>query len=109
MKIDIDEIIDRYYKEYKQLEANKPMRTCPSSIEVIMHFYYSPEPHPRRNAPAVIAAIRDFLNEGLIVQSLWDKNLYSCTERGRMWVEMICATPYPQQVYVDPRDGKTVV
>ena len=28
------------------------------------------------------------------------------TQRGRLWVKMICSTPMPEQKWVDPRTGE---
>jgi hypothetical protein len=84
------------------------MRNSPSNIEVMLHCYYSPEPHPRRQAPAVQQAYRHFLEEGLIVPD--GEGHFKTTPKGSAWVEMICATPYPvkQDVWFDPRTNAPV-
>ena len=80
------------------------MRTTPSDIETILHFYYSPEPHPRESAPAVKNAILGFLSDGMIeeVEPGQYGGKYQTTARGKAWVEMICSTPYPEQVWRNP-------
>lgn len=80
------------------------MRTPPIYIEVILHCYYSPEPIPREEAPAVQDAIAGFLRAGMIEQVDPGRygSKYRMTARGKAWVEMICATPYPEQVRRNP-------
>jgi hypothetical protein len=80
------------------------MRTPPIYIEVILHCYYSPEPIPREEAPAVQDAIARFLRAGMIEQVDPGRygSKYQTTARGKAWVEMICATPYPEQVRRNP-------
>jgi len=67
----------------------------PSDIEVMLYHYYSPEPHPRENAPAVKAAIEKFVRAGLLKWSD-ETQLFETTKRGNKWVQMICDTPYPE-------------
>ena len=98
----------------------------PSDIEVLLHYHCSPEPHPRIDAPAVREVTKRFLKDGIIKKadrrlpipdfykeiSLTDSyeeislNSYITTEKGTAWVKMICETPYPKMVYVDPRKQK---
>ena len=78
------------------------VRTPPSDIEVMLYFYYSPERHPRAQALAVQHAIFKFVRDGLLVSSGQKDGRFSATDRGRAWVEMICATPYPEQVWRNP-------
>lgn len=76
----------------------------PAVIEVMLHCYYSPEPVPRREAPAVAEAIRRLGRQALIETSD-NEETYHATERGSVWVEMLCTTPFPVAVtsWVDPR------
>ena len=78
----------------------------PSDIELVLYCYCSPEePHPRLHAPAIQRGIELFLAGGII--ELTDKkDVYTTTEMGEAWVEMICNTPYPVQTYIDPREEK---
>ena len=79
------------------------MRTPPSDIETILHFYYSPEPHPRLEAPAIKNAIAGFERDGLLEPTPYQRDgNYHITDKGKAWVEMICATPYPEQVWRNP-------
>lgn len=86
------------------------MRNTPSSIEVILHYYYSPEPHPQWRTATVQLFLNNFIREGLIVPDSMKAGFYKTTPRGDAWVEMICHTPYPveQNVWFDPRTNQPV-
>lgn len=79
------------------------MRSSPSSIEAILHIYYSPVPHERQRTAAMQQAYREFVSQGLIVSD--GNGYFKCTPKGSAWVEMICHTPYPvkQVIWSDPR------
>lgn len=70
----------------------------PNDIDVLLHYNSSPAEHPRISAPAVKDAIHRFVRAGVFEADT--KNL---TEKGRVLVEMLCATPMPVQVWVDGR------
>lgn len=46
-----------------------------------------------------------FLREGIIDRG---DEFAHATDKGRAWLEMVCATPMPEQQWIDPRDGKAV-
>ena len=54
------------------------------------------------NAPAIVDSIVDFVRNGLLIPSEQNSSGFSATERGKAWVEMICSTPYPEQVWRNP-------
>jgi len=77
----------------------------PNDLEVLLHYYVSPTPHPRLTASAVQESISRFLTNGILEKSdVWDSG-YTVTNRGKAWLEMLLATPYPVYVWADPRDG----
>jgi hypothetical protein len=78
------------------------MSHSPLEIEVVLHYYHSPEPHPRVNAPAVKEAIQRFVNDG-ILSAAEGPALLKVTDRGNAWVRMIVETPYPEGAWIDPR------
>jgi hypothetical protein len=46
------------------------------------------------------------LSEGMMIKRpVTESNSYELTPKGKAWVEMICATPYPvkSEEWVDPR------
>ena len=84
-------------------------------IEVVLHYYYSPEPHPRyrvalqQSVQRMVAAgvldlksdIGDYPSDGKAAGD------FKITDRGRKFMEMICDTPLPvkNDEWVDPRKG----
>ena len=85
----------------------------PKEIEVILHYHVCPEKHPRHDAPTVREAREFYLREGLIEPITVDGKIHPTveygrfitTEKGRKYVEMLCATPFPVTKYIDPREG----
>lgn len=73
----------------------------PNDIEVLIHCYGTREPHPRLTAPAVRDALDRFMVADLI--KIEGDSIYSTTEGGRLLVEMLCATPWPEHRWIDPR------
>jgi hypothetical protein len=74
----------------------------PNNVNVLLHCYYSSEPHPRRDAPAVKECLDTFLEEGVIERDTEsEKNIFRTTALGDAWVEAICKTQKPKQVFLD--------
>lgn len=80
-------------------------QTSPSDIEVLIHFYVSPEPHPRRHTPAVEDAIAMFEKDE-ILKRINIGSGYTVTDKGVAWLNMILETPYPEKIWIDPRNKK---
>ena len=78
----------------------------PNDIEVLIHCYVSAAPHPRGEAPAVQEAYRDLRANGLIEQDV-QLSHYHTTDRGEAHVKLLCATPWPTQIWVD-HNGKRI-
>lgn len=76
----------------------KTIRT-PNNIEVLLHYYRCPCPHPRVNAPAVQQVIQEFLEMGVL--QFVNVDVYRTTELGDAWVQALCNTPPPRTVFVD--------
>lgn len=72
----------------------------PLCIKLMFACYVTPEPAiyfgADWNSPAASECRRWLQENGLIT----DK--YEATERGKAWVEFICATPLPQQSWILP-------
>jgi hypothetical protein len=83
------------------------MRNAPSTIRIILHHYYSPEPYPE---PSEVydATLKNFINDGLLIPE--EVGTYKTTDKGKAWVEMICRTPYPEEkaAWIDPRNGELI-
>lgn len=77
----------------------------PSDIEVLIWYHARVEPHERHDAPAVSTARLRFLEDGVIEPCDSSGSGYRTTERGRKWLRMILATPYPVQAWIDPREA----
>ena len=87
------------------------MKLSPIHIEVLLHYLADPEEHPRHDSPAVMCAINWFLGEGIFeltkpshsVAMIDYNSSYRVTERGRVFVDMLCETPFPVPTWKDPR------
>lgn len=77
----------------------------PNDIEVMIHYYGSRSVHPRIDAPAVREVTTRFLAAGLI-EHTDQQDVYRATEGGTLWIEMLCATPYPEHRWIDPRTAE---
>jgi hypothetical protein len=79
----------------------------PNDIDVLLHYYVSPEPHPRHNSPAVQSTVDTFIEDGILEEVNNEHHVtykIRTTDRGRKFVEMICETPYPEKRWIDPRE-----
>lgn len=93
------------------------MEHTPLRIELMIHFYVSPDPYPRCSAPAVKRETEVLLRLGLIVAREQDcftleQDCFKATEKGKAWVKMICNTPVPiaaTVTYTDPRNNEPVI
>ena len=73
----------------------------PSNAEVLLWCHYSPEKHPRYNAPAVIKALSYFLDLGAIYPREDKVDVYNTTPLGAAWVRALCNTACPTTRFVD--------
>lgn len=74
----------------------------PNDIEVILHFYCCPAPHPRIDAPAVESSIRQFIAAGLLEANPKSNSGYTVTDGGKMLIDAICDIPFPVRQWVMP-------
>lgn len=73
----------------------------PARLEILLHFRYSPKPHPWQER--IADTLREFIDEGLLQEgSQFDAN-YSLTPMGEKYIDMILETPYPVPRWIDPR------
>lgn len=75
------------------------MHLTPNHIEVLLHYHCFTDKHPNEDAPAVKAALDFFLKEDILRLSKGD---FTTTERGKAFVTMLCTTPLPTKVWVNP-------
>jgi hypothetical protein len=83
-----------------------PTLRTPNNIEVLLHYYYSPDPHPQHTALAVEEAITVLLGYGCL-QPENTPRVYKVTPLGAAWIQLLCATPIPRVAYVDAA-GKVI-
>jgi DNA-binding PadR family transcriptional regulator len=74
----------------------------PNNIEVLLHCHRCWEPHPRKDAPAVIEALR-MLEEAGAIEKIG--GIYETTEKGKAWVMALCNVKEPRFVWVDEKDN----
>lgn len=77
----------------------------PSEIEVLIHCYVSPTPHPRKCAPDIESTLQSFVVNGLVDHV--GGGVYTTTDRGRAHIAQLCATPWPVAAWVGA-DGKII-
>lgn len=73
--------------------------STPNDIEILIHCYTCPAPHPRIEAGAVQETIKRFVSDGIIEQC--GEEFYHTTEKGKAWLESILQVPYPTRAWVD--------
>ena len=79
----------------------------PSDIEVLLHYYVSPSPHPRVEAPAVAKAVVRFVHDDIFCVTGETECIgsgFRVTDRGEAFISMLLGTPYPEKKWVDPRN-----
>lgn len=79
----------------------------PSDVELLLHCYYCPDPHPRYHAPAITEGIKKLIRLGAIEATVYS-NIFATTPLGVAWVKAICNVQPPRSVFVDEK-GKILV
>lgn len=83
---------------------NKPMIGSPSNLELLLHCHYSPEPHERFHAPAIIEGIA-YLHRQCIIKPVTGKqNVYETTDKGKAFIEHLMTIPFPVQKWEIPQE-----
>ena len=82
----------------------------PLNIEVLMHSYTTPGPHPRSHAPAVRDSLKELCAEGAIEPDgeAMTELCFRATEKGKAWIAAICAVPPPIQAWKDGKTGELI-
>ena len=73
----------------------------PADIGILIHYNSCPWEYPYINNPGESGAIDDLVEMGLLES---DGDRYKMTERGFAFIEILCKTALPIQVWVD-KDG----
>jgi hypothetical protein len=76
----------------------------PLAVEMLVWFATRVEPYPDMHS-AQREVVAHFYLRGIV-----DRNdaFATATAKGRAWLSLICATPMPEQQWVDPRTGVKV-
>ena len=78
---------------------------APAEIEILMHYHYSTEPHPGKHTSYIQGKIESNVMDGILKESA--NGNYETTDRGKAFVHMLCATPFPTEAWVD-QNGKVI-
>lgn len=68
----------------------------PVILEILLHYYYSPEGYKGRNSCAENDSISFLYNEGLIIYN--KSSNYIISDRGRAYVEHLLKQPLPEPI-----------
>jgi hypothetical protein len=79
----------------------------PYEIELLLNIHCSPAALPQADTPLLGITLRGFENEDLIKPSTFESG-WETTLKEFAFVEMLCDTPLPKQVWIDPRSDKIV-
>lgn len=76
---------------------------CPAHVEFLMHCHCSPEPFERWGVPMFMELASVWTGRGIIRRTTNEAvaPVYTTTDLGKAWVNAICNTPLPKQVFVD--------
>jgi hypothetical protein len=73
----------------------------PVALSVILHYHYQTCPHPEYGSKSVNSTIKAFVADGILM--IIGEDEFRTTERGSVFVEMLCDTPFPIESWKDPR------
>lgn len=75
------------------------MKWTPLHIQLMLHYYAIASAVENSDAPAVLEYTQDLLKHGLIREGHYSSK-YNATEKGEKFVEKLCKTELPKQVWV---------
>lgn len=73
----------------------------PNNVDVLLHYYTSPNPHPRLEAEAVLEVIEMFVDLGCLAINGEDFDTLRITPKGKAWVRALCDVECPRVAFVD--------
>jgi hypothetical protein len=86
----------------------------PNDLDVLIHYHVSVEPHPHSTSPAVKDTTLRYVKDGVFKERVipgsaaFTTSQYSLTEKGKAFLQLILATPYPMPTWTDPRTGERI-
>lgn len=74
-----------------------------AAIEVAINAHYSPHPFSPKS-PVLDQARAHFIDEGIMETRCENEygKIYFLTPKGEAWIKMLCATPFPSTVFINP-------
>ncbi len=75
----------------------------PYQIKLILHWHCVVDRFPQANSPIYGETMAAMIADGLLKKREDSDGLYTTTERGAKFVEMLCETPLPVERWLDPR------
>ena len=78
----------------------------PVEIELLVFSYFMLEPHSRINTPALEHAVNSLTKSGLLgkTDTIDTIDIYHVTEKGSVYVKMLCNLPLPILSWIDPNN-----
>lgn len=70
----------------------------PSNLELLLHCYVSPNPHPRYEAQAIQEGIQYLEDNDMIVDT--GHKVYSVTKKGEAYIGHLLKVPFPVETTV---------
>lgn len=80
----------------------------PNDLNVMLHYHGSATPHPRLHAPAVQKSVDNFLARDFLTETN-KPGILEPTERGRIWVRMLCSVQPPECVWLDQQANRLYI
>jgi hypothetical protein len=84
-----------------------PHMMTPNDIEIILHYYTTQEPHPRKDAFAVVESTQNFINNKILEHSFNNESGYEVTPKGEAYIKLLLSIPFPEEVFLD-QYGNTI-
>lgn len=78
----------------------------PLELKLLLHYHLSRDLYPL-STRYIKEATRDMFVAELIIANE-DTRGYKTTAKGAALIAMLCQTPMPEQVYIDPRTGERI-
>lgn len=79
----------------------------PSNLELLLHCYYSLEPHPRYDAPAIVEGTEFLLRNEMIEERSFEprtmQTTYIATDKGVAYIKHLMQTPFPIAHWIIPQ------
>lgn len=88
----------------KEYETYQPKPLTPHSIEVLLWCHTRAEAHPDIDLGGWRQTIGEFVKLGALEKEL-DSDRYRTTPLGSAWVNSLCNTCIPRQVFVDQNNN----